>query len=213
MQRSGGCSRITEEREVSWSRQHPSRTGPSRRRGCNHRSHINLQQDSADRRMANPMDPVLSHHTSQERQPAAVPELPNNKPHQPPPRKERARESTPAASLEDGYEGWRLWLGGGVSKGGVVSGGVKRSDPVLCYCRWGNQCFPISISRGIHNALYPCSQPLPTPTPPSNAQILSAPSAHCADAMCFHPSSSTLFLTPDHGLSSRKDISGKWSIC
>ena len=25
--------------------------------------------------------PVLSHHTSQERQPAAVPELPNNKPH------------------------------------------------------------------------------------------------------------------------------------
>ena len=28
------------------------------------------------------MDPVLSHHTSQQRQPAAVPELPNNKPHQ-----------------------------------------------------------------------------------------------------------------------------------
>ena len=28
------------------------------------------------------MDPVLSHHTSQERQPAAEPELPNNKPHQ-----------------------------------------------------------------------------------------------------------------------------------
>ena len=32
--------------------------------------------------MANPMDPVLSHHTSQERQTAAVPELPNNEPHQ-----------------------------------------------------------------------------------------------------------------------------------
>ena len=32
--------------------------------------------------MANPVDPVLSHHTSQERQPAAVPELPNNQPHQ-----------------------------------------------------------------------------------------------------------------------------------
>ena len=30
------------------------------------------------------MDPVLSHHTSHERQPAAVPELPNNKPHQSP---------------------------------------------------------------------------------------------------------------------------------
>ena len=28
------------------------------------------------------MDPVLSHHTSQERQPAAMPELPNNEPHQ-----------------------------------------------------------------------------------------------------------------------------------
>ena len=34
--------------------------------------------------MANPMDPVLSHNTSQERQPAAVPEIPNNKPHQSP---------------------------------------------------------------------------------------------------------------------------------
>ena len=75
---------ITEEREVNWSRQHPSSTGPSRWRGCNHHSHDNLQQDLADRRMANPMEPVLSHHTSQERQPAAVPELPNNKPHQSP---------------------------------------------------------------------------------------------------------------------------------
>ena len=28
--------------------------------------------------MTNPVDPVLSHHTSQERQPAAVPELPKN---------------------------------------------------------------------------------------------------------------------------------------
>ena len=33
-----------------------------------------------DRRMANPMNPVLSHRTSHERQPAAVQELPNNKP-------------------------------------------------------------------------------------------------------------------------------------
>ena len=32
--------------------------------------------------MANLFDPVLSHHTSQERQPAAVSELPNNQPHQ-----------------------------------------------------------------------------------------------------------------------------------
>ena len=58
--------------------------GPSRWGGYNHRSHDNLRQDLADRRMANPIDPVLSHHTSQERQPAAMPELPNNKPHQSP---------------------------------------------------------------------------------------------------------------------------------
>ena len=83
-QRSGGYSTIIEEREVSWSRQHPSRTGPSRWRRCNHSSHDNLRQDLADRRMANPMDPVFSHHTSPKRQPAAVPELPNNKPHQSP---------------------------------------------------------------------------------------------------------------------------------
>ena len=73
-QRSGGYSTIAEEREVSWSWQHPSRTGPSRWRGCNHCSHDNLQQDLADRRMAIPMDPFLNHHTSQERQHAAVPE-------------------------------------------------------------------------------------------------------------------------------------------
>ena len=41
-----------------------------------------MQQDLADRRMANPVDPGLSHHISQEKQPAAVPELPNNQPHQ-----------------------------------------------------------------------------------------------------------------------------------
>ena len=52
--------------------------------GCNHRSNDNLQQDLADRRMANPTDPVLSQNTSKERQPAAMPELPNNKPHQSP---------------------------------------------------------------------------------------------------------------------------------
>ena len=34
--------------------------------------------------MANPVDPVPSHHTFQERQPAAVPELPNDRPHHPP---------------------------------------------------------------------------------------------------------------------------------
>ena len=82
--KSGGCSTVTEEREVSRSRQHSSRPGPSRWSGCNHRSHDNLEQDLADRRRANPVDSVPSHHNSQERQPAAVPELPNNKPHQSP---------------------------------------------------------------------------------------------------------------------------------
>ena len=93
---------ITEEREVSWSQQHPSRTGP-RRRGCSHSSHDNLQQDLADSRMANPMDPVLSHLFSQERQPAAVPKLPHNQPHQPSKQShaEDHTEQTEAASGED----------------------------------------------------------------------------------------------------------------
>ena len=83
-QRNGGCSTITEGREVSRSCQHPSKMGPSRWTGCNHCSYNNVQQDLADWRMANPVDPaVLSHQTSQERQPATVPELPNDQPHQP----------------------------------------------------------------------------------------------------------------------------------
>ena len=39
------------------------------------------------------MDPVIGHHTSQERQPAAVPELLNNKPHQSP-KKSHAEDHT-----------------------------------------------------------------------------------------------------------------------
>ena len=53
-QRSGGCRTITEEREISWSRQHPSRTGSSRYRGRNHCSHDNLQQILADRKWPTP---------------------------------------------------------------------------------------------------------------------------------------------------------------
>ena len=53
--------------------------------------------------MVNPMDPVLSHRTSQERQPAAVPELPNNKPHQSPKQShaEDLTEQIEATSGED----------------------------------------------------------------------------------------------------------------
>ena len=43
-----------------------------------------MQQELADRRMAIPVEPVLSHHTFQERQHAAVPELLYDQPHQPP---------------------------------------------------------------------------------------------------------------------------------
>ena len=56
-----------------------SKDVPSVPCNCNH-----LQSDLGNFRMAYPMDPVLSHYTSQERQPAAVPELPNDQPHKPP---------------------------------------------------------------------------------------------------------------------------------
>ena len=94
---------IIEETEVSWSRQHSSRTGPSRWRLCTHRSHNNLLQDLADRRMANLVDPVLSQHSTEERQPAAVPELPNDQPHQPPKQShaEDHTEQIEAANGED----------------------------------------------------------------------------------------------------------------
>ena len=53
--------------------------------------------------MANPVDQVLGHHTSQERQPAAVPELPNYQPHQPPKQNhaEDHAQQTEATSGED----------------------------------------------------------------------------------------------------------------
>ena len=62
----------------------PAELAHAGNRRTNHCSHNDLLQDLADRRMANPFDPVLGHHISQERQPAAVPELPNDPPHQPP---------------------------------------------------------------------------------------------------------------------------------
>ena len=53
--------------------------------------------------MANPVDPVLNHHTPQERQPAAVPELPNDLPNQPPKQShaDDHTEQTEATSGED----------------------------------------------------------------------------------------------------------------
>ena len=72
-------------------------------RGCNHRSDDNVQQDLTDRRMANPVDPVLSNHISQERQPAAVPQLPNDQPHHSPQQShaEDHTEQTEATGGED----------------------------------------------------------------------------------------------------------------
>ena len=62
-----------------------------------------MQQHLADMRMANPVDPVLSHHTSQERQSAAEPELPNDQPNQPPKQShaENLTEQIEATSGED----------------------------------------------------------------------------------------------------------------
>ena len=57
----------------------------------------------ADQRMANTLDLVLSYHTSQERQPAAVPKLPHNQLHQSPKQShaEDHTEQTEATSGED----------------------------------------------------------------------------------------------------------------
>ena len=82
-QRSGGCSTTAEEREERRSWQHPSRRGPNRLRRSNYFCHDNLRQDLADRRKANPKNPVLCHHTSRERRPAIVLELPSDQLHQP----------------------------------------------------------------------------------------------------------------------------------
>ena len=53
--------------------------------------------------MANTVDPVLSHHNSQEKQPAAVLKLPNNQPHQSPKQShaEDHTEQTEASNGED----------------------------------------------------------------------------------------------------------------
>ena len=53
--------------------------------------------------MAYPVDPVLSHHTSQERQKTAVAEVPNDQPHQLPKQShaEEHTEQTEATSGED----------------------------------------------------------------------------------------------------------------
>ena len=53
--------------------------------------------------MTNAVDPVLGHHTSKERQPAAVPDLPISQPHQPPKQShaEDHTEQIEAASGED----------------------------------------------------------------------------------------------------------------
>ena len=56
--------------------------------------------------MANSMDPVLSHHTSQERQPAAVPELPNNQPHQSP-KQSHAKDHTGQIEATSEDHHWR----------------------------------------------------------------------------------------------------------
>ena len=103
LRRNGGHSTIIKEREViSCSWKIPAELA-KQWRACNRPYHDNLQQVLADRRMANPVDQVLSNHTSQERQPVAAPELPNNQPNQSPKQShaEDHAEQTEATSGED----------------------------------------------------------------------------------------------------------------
>ena len=65
-----------------------------------------LKWSGPDWRMAHPPDLVLSHHTSQERQPAAVPEVPNDQPYQSP--KQSHTEQIEATSGED--HRWRAGM-------------------------------------------------------------------------------------------------------
>ena len=53
--------------------------------------------------MANLVDSVLSNHTSKERQPAAVPELPNDQPHQSP-KQSYAEDHTEQTEAENGED-------------------------------------------------------------------------------------------------------------
>ena len=60
-------------------------------------------KDLEDWRIANPVDPLLSHHTSQERQPASVPELPNDQPPQSP-KKSHAEDHTEQIEATSGED-------------------------------------------------------------------------------------------------------------
>ena len=73
--------------------------------------HQNLEKGEQHWRMANTVDPVLSHHTSQERWPAAVSDLPNNQPRHQSPKQSHAEdhtEQTEAISGED--HRWRTLI-------------------------------------------------------------------------------------------------------
>ena len=74
MQRSGGCSTITEERKSTEVDNIPVELVQAGEKDV-----ITALMTICNKIW--PMDPVLSHHTSQERQPVAVPELPNDQPH------------------------------------------------------------------------------------------------------------------------------------
>ena len=86
--------------EVGWSQQHTSRTGPSSGEDV-----ITTLATICKKiwQMANPVDPVLSHHTSQERQPAAVPELLNDQPHQSP-KQSHAKDHTEQTEAKSGED-------------------------------------------------------------------------------------------------------------
>ena len=100
-QRGGGCSTITEEGKSA----RVENISAKLVQACAEEviTALKLQQDLADKRMANPLNPVLGSHTSQERQPAAVSKLLNSQPQQPLKKShaEDHTEQTEAASGED----------------------------------------------------------------------------------------------------------------
>ena len=101
--RSGSSGEIAQEGEVSNSGQRPSGAGAGRGRNHDKCPTDYLQQDLADRGVAQAVDPISHHYPPQERQPTIMPEVSYHQPHQPPKPSyaENLAEPTEAASGKD----------------------------------------------------------------------------------------------------------------
>ena len=80
--RSWSRNKITEERQVGRRGQNSTGAGPGRRRGYDRHVTHHLQQDLADRKVANTLDSVPDHHSPKERKPTTMPKLPYHQPDQ-----------------------------------------------------------------------------------------------------------------------------------